>query len=47
VSLDQVRDRTGFPLLVRDPLEQTTPPTDAELHILRDEVDPHRYLLGR
>jgi glutaconate CoA-transferase subunit B len=47
VTLDQVRERTGFPLLVCDPLETTTAPTDEELRILRDEVDPHRYLLGR
>src|SRR5437899_952194 len=44
VTLDQVRERTAFELLVRDPLEETAPPAEDELRILRDEVDPHRYL---
>jgi len=47
VTLDQVRERTSFPLLVSDALEQTPAPTAEELRLLRDEVDPHRYLLGR
>jgi glutaconate CoA-transferase subunit B len=47
VNLEQVRDATGFELGVRHPLGTTTPPSMAELHILRDEVDPHRYVLGR
>src|SRR5205823_33522 len=47
VTLEQVRDNTGFELGVREPLETTAPPTDLELLILRDEVDPHRYIIGR
>jgi glutaconate CoA-transferase subunit B len=47
VQLDQVRRATGFELAVCEPLTTTTPPTEAELHILRLEVDPHRYVLGR
>ncbi len=47
VALEQVRQQTGFPLGVREPLEQTPAPTDQELHLLRTEVDPHRYLIGR
>lgn len=47
VTLEQVRERTGFAVLVREPLAQTNPPTEDELRILRAEVDPHRYLLGR
>jgi glutaconate CoA-transferase, subunit B len=47
ISLDQVRQSTGFALEVHDPLAITPPPTDAELCILRVEVDPHRYVLGR
>lgn len=47
VTLDQVRERTSFSLLVSDQLEQTPAPTAEELRLLRDEVDPHRYLLGR
>jgi glutaconate CoA-transferase subunit B len=47
VLLEKVRANTGFELGVREPLSQTAPPTEQELQILRDEVDPHRYLLGR
>jgi glutaconate CoA-transferase subunit B len=46
-TMDQVRANTGFELGAREPLHTTEPPTHAELRILRDEVDPHRYLLGR
>jgi glutaconate CoA-transferase, subunit B len=47
VTLEQVQANTGFELGVREPLKTTEEPTPTELRILRDEVDPHRYLLGR
>jgi glutaconate CoA-transferase, subunit B len=47
ITLEQVRAATGFELGVREPLAATPPPSDLELRILRDEVDPHRYVLGR
>jgi len=47
VQLRQVQDATGFELGVQEPLAITLPPTEAELRILRDDVDPHRYLIGR
>jgi glutaconate CoA-transferase subunit B len=47
IRLEQVRQATSFELGVREPLETTLPPTALELQILRDEVDPHRYLIGR
>lgn len=47
VTLDQVREHTGFELLVRRPLETTPPPLPAHLEVLRREVDPHRYIIGR
>jgi glutaconate CoA-transferase subunit B len=47
VSLEQVRQATSFELGVREPLVSTVPPTEGELLILRDEVDPHRYVIGR
>ena len=47
VTLDQVRANTGFDLGAGEPLETTQPPTDQELTILREEVDPHRYIIGR
>src|SRR5437763_2437038 len=47
VHLDQVRQATSFELGVKEPLATTTPPTEEELCILREEVDPHRYIIGR
>jgi hypothetical protein len=32
---------------VQEPLLTTAPPSDVELRILRDEVDPFRYIIGR
>src|SRR5262245_5014585 len=45
VTLEQVRQATSFELGAREPLATTTP-TEAELQILREEVDPHRYIIG-
>ncbi len=47
VTLDQVRKATGFELGVNEPLTTTAPPRELELQILREEVDPHRYVIGR
>jgi glutaconate CoA-transferase, subunit B len=47
VTLDQVRAATGFRLEVAEALATTEPPGEVELRILREEVDPHRYILGR
>lgn len=47
VTLEQVRANTGFELGVCEPLHTTAPPTEAELLILRTEVDPFGYVIGR
>lgn len=47
VSLERVRENTGFELTVAEPLGTTAPPTAESLRILREEVDPHRYIIGR
>jgi glutaconate CoA-transferase subunit B len=47
VTLEQVRASTGFALGVHEPLATTAAPTERELRLLREEVDPHRYLIGR
>ncbi|MFL5342528.1 MAG: CoA-transferase subunit beta [Gemmataceae bacterium] len=47
VTLDQVRQATSFELEAAEALTTTPAPTAAELEILRTEVDPHRYILGR
>ena len=46
-TLEQVRAATGFELKACDPLLTTAEPSDAELTLLRTEVDPGRYILGR
>ncbi|RZN70550.1 MAG: 3-oxoacid CoA-transferase, partial [Candidatus Methanolliviera hydrocarbonicum] len=37
----------GFELLKAPKIADTKPPTDKELRILREEVDPYRYIIGR
>jgi glutaconate CoA-transferase, subunit A len=40
VELDEVRERTGWPLLIGDDLQRTPEPSAEELHALRERVDP-------
>jgi glutaconate CoA-transferase, subunit B len=47
VSLEQVQANTGFAIGVREPVETTTTPSAEELRLLREEVDPLRYIIGR
>ena len=47
VTLGQVRAATGFELSVSPTLTETQAPEEAELCLIREEIDPHRYLLGR
>jgi len=47
VTLERVRAATGFELGVSDALAVTPAPDDVELCLLREQIDPHRYLLGR
>jgi len=47
VQLEQVIEETGFVLEVPDRLATTVPPSDEELGLLRESIDPHRYILGR
>ncbi|MCI0682813.1 MAG: 3-oxoacid CoA-transferase [Gemmataceae bacterium] len=47
VTLDQVRANTGFELGAATNLLPTSPPTELELRIVREEVDPFRYIIGR
>src|SRR4051812_17918749 len=46
-SLDEVQAATGFELAPTNSLGGTLEPSERELHILRNEVDPGRYILGR
>ncbi len=40
VSLSHLKAKTGFDLLLPDPIPTTEPPTAEELHLLREEIDP-------
>jgi glutaconate CoA-transferase subunit B len=46
-SFERVQENTGFELSKAANLEQTEPPRAEELSILRQEVDPYRYIIGR
>ena len=45
VTVDDVRDNTGFELLMPDELGQNAPPTEEELRLLRVEIDPEHYYI--
>jgi len=45
-TVEQVRQNTGWDLRVVSQLEITDAPTEEELRILRDELDPERIYLG-
>src|SRR5579864_3427130 len=47
VTLHQVKQATGFELEVGETIGVTDAPNERELQLLRTEVDPHRYILGR
>lgn len=44
-SLEEIRDNTGFDLLVADKLAATKAPTERELSVLR-EIDPERIFIS-
>jgi glutaconate CoA-transferase subunit B len=46
-TFEQVQENCGFPLLKAEEIVKTPPPTVEELEILRSEVDPLRYIIGR
>lgn len=45
VTVDQVRENTGWDLKVAETLMLTEPPTEHELELLRDTIDPRRVYL--
>ena len=47
ITLEQVQQNSGFELLSAEPLGVTELPRAEELSILRQEVDPLRYVIGR
>ncbi len=46
-TFDEVQENCGFELLKASDISETKPPSADELRILREEVDPFRYVIGR
>lgn len=46
VTVEEVRAAVGWPLKVRDRLDQLVPPNDRELDLLRNVLDPKKLYLG-
>ncbi|MBU0463359.1 MAG: 3-oxoacid CoA-transferase [Proteobacteria bacterium] len=46
-SIKDVQENCGFELLTASNMVETLPPQKYELTILREEVDPYRYVIGR
>ncbi|MBN2168655.1 MAG: 3-oxoacid CoA-transferase [Actinobacteria bacterium] len=47
VTFERVQENCGFELLKASKIEDTPPPKDEELRVLREEVDPTGYIIGR
>jgi glutaconate CoA-transferase subunit B len=47
VTVEDVQTNTDFELLVSKDVHETEHPDAEILRILREEVDPHRYIIGR
>jgi hypothetical protein len=45
-TLDKVKEEVGWDIKVAADLGDTTPPTDEEIRILREKVDPRRIWVG-
>ncbi len=46
-AVKDAQDNCGFELLLADKITETAPPTEDELRILREQVDPSRIVIGR
>jgi glutaconate CoA-transferase, subunit B len=46
-SIKDVQDNCGFELLQAAKIVENAPPSAEELHMLRDVIDPYRYVIGR
>jgi len=47
VSFAEVQENTGFEIIAAPGIKETEPPEKDELRILRKEIDPLRYIIGR
>jgi glutaconate CoA-transferase, subunit B len=46
-TFKDVQDNCGFELLKAEMIKETAAPTEQELLVLREQVDPYRYVIGR
>ncbi|MBW2545254.1 MAG: 3-oxoacid CoA-transferase, partial [Deltaproteobacteria bacterium] len=46
-SLKDIEENCGFELLKAANIVETPSPTEEALRILREEVDPYKYIIGR
>ncbi len=47
LSVDDVVNDMGFRPVIADDIKVLEPPTEEELRILRDEIDPYRLVIGK
>lgn len=45
VTLEQVKENTGFELVIPEKVGENEPPTEEELRILREEIDPTKLYI--
>lgn len=45
ISIEMIRENLGWEVLVNEKLEQTSPPTEEELRIIREDLDPDKIYL--
>jgi glutaconate CoA-transferase, subunit B len=46
-TVEDIKNNCGFELLVADQITETFPPTAKELYLLRTQIDPFGYVIGR
>ena len=47
VSIDDIQAQTGFELAVADDVSETPAPSDEQLRIIREDLDPHSIRVGQ
>lgn len=45
VTLEEVLDNMSFQPLIPDTIPETEPPTDEQIRLIRDVIDPNKILL--
>ena len=46
-TIDDVQENAEFDIIIPTTYDDTPEPTEEELNILRNNVDPHRYIIGK